>query len=85
MQIAINLPSDFVEMQTASVIEREMRISYALALFKATRVTLSKAAELAGLDIYDFMKACKESQIPVIDITKDELLHELEATGSACS
>ncbi len=58
--VAINLPNDFVEMQTPAVIEREMRISYALALFKAARVTLSKAAELAGMTIYDFMKACKD-------------------------
>ena len=79
MQVAINLPSDFVEMQTASVIEGEMRVSYALTLFKAARVTLSKAAELAGMTIYDFMKVCKENQIPVIDITREELLQELES------
>ena len=74
--------SDFVAMQTADVIEREMRISYALALFKAARVTLSKAAELADMNIYDFIRACKENQIPVIDITREELLQELESMGS---
>jgi len=83
MQIAINLPSDFVEMQTVSVIEREMRISYSLMLFKAERVTLSKAAQLAGITIYDFIKACKENQIPVIDITKEELLQEIESMRQA--
>lgn len=81
MQVAINLPSDFVAMQTADVIEREMRISYALALFKAARVTLSKAAELAGMNSYDFIRTCKENQIPVIDITREELLQELEFLG----
>jgi predicted HTH domain antitoxin len=81
MQVAINLPSDFVEMQTTDVIEREMRISYALALFKAARVTLSKAAELADMSIYDFVRTCKENQIPVIDITREELLQELESMG----
>ena len=81
MQVAINLPSDFVAMQTVDVIEREMRISYALALFKTTRVTLSKAAELADMNIYDFIRTCKENQIPVIDITREELLQELESMG----
>ena len=81
MQVAINLPNDFVAMQTADVIEREMRISYALALFKAARVTLSKAAELADLNIYDFIRACQENRIPVIDITREELLQELESMG----
>ena len=82
MQVAIHLPDDFVEMQTVSVTEHEMRVSYALALFKAARVTLSKAAELADMTIYDFMKVCKENQIPVIDITREELLQELESMGS---
>jgi len=79
MQVAINLPNDFVEMQTASVIEREMRISYALALFKAGRVTLSKGAQLADMTLYDFMKSCKDNQIPVVDMTREELIEELES------
>ena len=51
MQIAINLPNDFVSFQSAADIEKDMRLSYALWLFKNARVTLAKAAELAGLDI----------------------------------
>lgn len=53
MQIAINLPNDFVAFQSPSDIEKDMRLSYSLWLFKNSRVTLTKAAELAGLDIYD--------------------------------
>lgn len=83
MQIAINLPNDFVEMQTASVIECEMRESYALVLFKAGRVTLSKAAELADMTLYDFMKSCKDHQIPVIDMTREELMDEIESMRPA--
>ncbi len=82
MQVVINLPNDFVEMQTVGVIEREMRVSYALALFKTARVTLSKAADLAGMNVYEFMKVCKENQIPVIDVAKEELLRELEEMRS---
>jgi len=83
MQIAVDLPSDFVEMQTVDAIEHEMRVAYALALFKAARVTLPKAAELAGLNVYEFMAACKDSQIPVIDISKEDLLDELQSVGPA--
>jgi len=40
MQITVfvNLPNDFVKMQTPAVVEREMRLSDALALFKAARM-----------------------------------------------
>jgi predicted HTH domain antitoxin len=77
MQIAIDLPNDFVAFQAVSDIQQEVRISYALWLFQHERVTMVKAAELAGVDLYDFMGLCKANQIPVIDITQDELLEEL--------
>ncbi len=81
MQIAIELPNDFVGMQTEQTIAKEMRSAYALALFKAGRVSLAKAAELAGLDIYGFMSLCKDERIEVIDTSRDELLHEMQLTS----
>jgi predicted HTH domain antitoxin len=77
MQIAINLPNDFVALQSSAEIEKDMRLSYSLWLLKNARVTLAKAAELAGLDIYDFIAACKHNDVPVIDISKQELLEDL--------
>lgn len=77
MQIAIDLPNDFVAFQAMPEIRQEVRTSYALWLYQRARVTLAKAAELAGVDLYDFMSICKENQIPVIDISSEELQAEL--------
>ena len=44
MQIAVNLPNDFVAFQSPSDIEKDIRLSYSLWLFKHSRGTLSKAA-----------------------------------------
>ncbi|WP_434782204.1 UPF0175 family protein [Ferrovum myxofaciens] len=77
MQIAIDLPNDFVAFQAVPDIRQEVRTSYALWLYQRERVTLVKAAELAGANLYDFMSICKTNQIPVINITRDELLEEL--------
>jgi predicted HTH domain antitoxin len=79
MQIAIELPNDFMAMQSEQKVKQEMRLSYALRLYKTAQVTLSKAAELANMDIYEFMRFCKEEQIPVINVTKEELQEELES------
>jgi predicted HTH domain antitoxin len=78
MKFAIELPRDFVEFQIPAQIEHDVRIAYALWLFKGAKVTIAKAAELAGLNIYEFIKACKDNQVSVIDISRDELLEELE-------
>lgn len=83
MQIAIDLPNDFVAFQAASDIRQEVRLSYALWLYQRERVTLAQAAELAGVDLYDFMSICKTDRIPVIDITRDELLDELAGFNPA--
>jgi len=40
--------------------QHEMRLPYALQLFKSAKVTLSKAAQLAGLNQYGFMNTCKK-------------------------
>ncbi len=78
MQIAIELPNDFMALREKQVVEQEMRLSYALQLYKKSKVTLSKATQLAGLNHYDFIDACKKEAIPVISISKQELLEELE-------
>lgn len=77
MQIAIELPNDFVQFQAMSDIRSEVRASYALWLYQRERVTLVKAAELAGVGLFEFMQICKANQTPVIDLTRDELLAEL--------
>lgn len=81
MQVAIDLPNDFVGILTEQAIAREMRVTYALALFKDARVTLAKAAELAEMNLYEFMFVCKGQRIPVIDISRDELVQEMQSGG----
>lgn len=83
MQIAIDLPNDFVASQAVADIRQEIRTSYALWLFQRERVTLSKAAELAGVSLFDFMGLCKSNGVAVIDVTRQELLDELSGFGAA--
>ncbi len=78
MQIAVELPNDFMALRKKQTVEQEMRLSYALQLFKSAKITLSKAAQLAGLNHYEFIDACNNERIPVIDISKEDLLEELD-------
>ena len=83
MQIAIDLPDDFVAFQAETALRQEISTSYALWLFQHGRVTLAKAAQLACLDLYDFMVVCKANRVPVIDISRSELLDELGSLSAA--
>lgn len=77
MEITLNLPNNFTAFQSMVEIEHDVRLSYALWLFKNAKVTISKAAELANLTIYDFMRACKKNDVSVIDMSKEDLLDDL--------
>ena len=83
MQVAVELPNDFVAFQSVTDIGVEMRNSYALWLYKRGRITLSKAAHLAGLNLYDFIDLCNSNGIAVIDISRQELLDELAGFNAA--
>lgn len=83
MQIAIELPNDFVAFQAEPTIRKEITTSYAMWLYQQERVTLARAAELAGLDLYDFMQTCKDNRIPVIDLSRTDLLEELSGFAAA--
>ncbi len=58
---------------------RSISFFYALWLFKNAKLTIGKAAELARLDIYDFMTACKQNQVSIIDISREKLLEEISS------
>jgi predicted HTH domain antitoxin len=67
MQISIELPSSFVAFESAVQIQRDMKLSYALMLFKMNKISIAKAADLADMSIYAFMHECKQHQISIID------------------
>lgn len=56
-------------------VQQEAQFSYALRLYKHAKVTIARAAQLAGVDIYQFMDLCKKEQIPVIELSEDELIN----------
>ena len=56
--------------------EKELYLGF--MLYKQEKVSIGRAAEVSGLDIYDFMKECSKNQIPVINISKEELQDEFE-------
>jgi predicted HTH domain antitoxin len=67
MQVSVELPSSFVAFESVVQIQQDMKLSYALMLFKIGKVSIAKAADLAGLSLYAFMSECKKHQISVMD------------------
>jgi predicted HTH domain antitoxin len=71
MQLSIEMPNAFVALETPQRVAQDMKQSYALMLFKKQRVSLAKAADLAGMNIYAFMQLCKDNEVSVADESMD--------------
>jgi predicted HTH domain antitoxin len=57
--------------------EAELRIEIAVMLYAKKKLSLGKAAEVAGLDRWDFQKALGEREVP-INYTVEDLHQDLE-------
>ena len=77
MKVTINLPDKYSYLGDYSQLEKDIKQKYALSLYREEEVSLSAAAEIAGMNLYDFMNECKKHHIPVINYSPDELDNEL--------
>lgn len=79
MQILVELPDEYFSFYDKPTLAKELQVSLALLLFKQSKISIGKAANIAGMDLYEFIKECKKNEIPVISITVDELNAEWES------
>ena len=59
-------------------LERELRLLLAAKLFELRRVSIGKAAQLAGLPKVQFMEELGRLLIPVINLDDDQIEDELK-------
>jgi predicted HTH domain antitoxin len=62
--------------RSAEELERELRLALALKLFELKRVSMGRAAEIAGVGKIAFLDELGRLGIPVIDFGEDQLEQE---------
>lgn len=62
-------------------LSREAQAELAFHYFRSGRLTSGQAAEMAGMNRVDFMKAASARQIPLFDLDADELAREIKAAS----
>ncbi len=79
MQIVLNMPDSvsFTLNESANELKQTIKLNAALMLFKKGKFSIEQASDFSGLSIYEFLKECRENEIPVIDSSEEELLKEL--------
>jgi predicted HTH domain antitoxin len=80
VQINVELPEE-VFSATRSTPEhfvKEMRLAAAVKWYEMEKISQAKAAEIAGVTRHEFLKALDEFGISPFQVTRDELLKEIE-------
>ena len=71
--VRVKVPSHYV-----GDVEREVRLAYAVDLFLRGVVSAERAAELAGVSLYDFLVELRRRGIQAYSYSDEELREELE-------
>jgi predicted HTH domain antitoxin len=71
MQLTLTIPD------TANISETDAQILFAVKLFEAKKLTLGKAAEVAGLSYRTFYDLLVKYNVPIVTLTEDDVKTEI--------
>jgi predicted HTH domain antitoxin len=88
LSLQVNLPSDLLSLLRLSPQEMEQEVQHwvALELFRMRKISAGKAAQVAGMTLYDFMDLTRQHNVAWIEYTDNELeaeLHQATALGKS--
>ena len=77
--LTVPIPGEIRQMlnRTTEELARDMRLYAALMLFQLGKLSSGAAAEMAGVPRVMFLDLCAEYDVPVSQITSDDLHREL--------
>ena len=79
-QLTMSLPEEICLSMNMNADEMmlSMRRDYGLKLYQAGKLTLSRAADFCGMNLYEFVSLLTLSAVPVIDYAAEDLENEFE-------
>lgn len=77
---AIQYPEDilFALKETKDGFIKELKTLAAIKYYENKKLSLGKAAQLAELDNYDFIQLLGKNNVPVLDLSKEEITRDME-------
>ena len=78
MQLAINIPDNLIKYYDKEQFATEILLNNALMMYAQNKLSLSRSAEFAGMNIYEFIRECTKCKIPIINYSAEDLKKEVE-------
>jgi predicted HTH domain antitoxin len=79
-QLTINYPDNFPDAvgKTRQEFEQQAKWAMAIKLYEMRQLSSGMAAELLGIDRVSFLLRLNDYNVPMIDLSEEELLSDLE-------
>lgn len=78
--ISIDLPNDILLAlnETESDLKHRIKLSLAMQLYAAQKLTIGKAAQLSGLTRIEFEKVLSQNKVSISNLSEKDILRDLE-------
>ena len=78
--ISVKFPADILLTlnETEKELEQQLRISLAIRLYNQQKITIGKAAQIAGLSKLQFETLLSENEIPISNLIYDDIAGDVE-------
>ena len=78
--IEVELPSDILLALNEDElgVQKEIKLSYAMRLYQLQKLTIGKAAQLAGISRFEFENKLADNQIQISNLNYEDVLADLE-------
>lgn len=76
--ISVDLPSDILLAlnESENDLKKDIKFSLAIQFYQKQKLTIGKAAQLAGLSRYDFETLLAENNIPISNLSIDDIIED---------
>ncbi len=78
MQITLSLPDIYFLENSESEVQQRIKLYIALMMYQSGQASAGAACEIADIDRYTFLEACKHYQIPTIRYDEAEVAAEVK-------
>ena len=76
--IAIDFPSDILLTlnKNENELRQDIKLALAIRLYRLQKLTIGKAAQIAGLSRLDFETMLSENEVPISNLTIEDVMNE---------
>lgn len=78
--ITVDFPSDILLTlnENENELKQDIKLSLAIRLYRLQKLTIGKAAQIAGMSRFNFETVLSDNDVPISNLTIDDVLNDIQ-------